>query len=35
MSVTVTERAQKQLKKILEKKGAENKSLRIYVAGVG
>lgn len=35
MNVTVTERAQEQLKKILEKKGAESKSLRIYIAGVG
>ncbi len=35
MNVNVTEKAQEELKKILDKKGSEGKALRIYIAGVG
>jgi Fe-S cluster assembly iron-binding protein IscA len=35
MNINVTEKAQEELKKILDKKGSEGKSVRIYVAGVG
>jgi len=35
MSINVTEKAQKELKKIIDKKAQENKSIRVYIAGVG
>lgn len=35
MNINVTEKAQEELKKILEKKGSQGKSVRIYIAGVG
>lgn len=35
MNINVTEKAQEELKKILDKKGSESKSVRIYIAGVG
>lgn len=35
MNVNVTEKAQEELKKIIEKKGYKGNSVRIYIAGVG
>ncbi len=35
MNINVTEKAQEELKRILEKKGSQGKSVRIYIAGVG
>lgn len=35
MNVNVTEKAQEELKRILDKKGSNDKSVRIYIAGVG
>lgn len=35
MNISVTEKAQEELKRILDKKGSDGKALRIYVAGVG
>ncbi len=35
MNINVTEKAQEELKKILDKKGSNSKSVRIYIAGVG
>ena len=35
MNITVTDKAQEELKKIIEKKNTENKDIRVYIAGVG
>ncbi len=35
MKIDVTQRAHDELKKILEKKNSEGKSLRLYIAGFG
>lgn len=35
MNINVTEKAQEELKRILDKKGSENKAVRVYIAGVG
>ncbi len=35
MNVNITEKAQEELKRILEKKSSNGKDVRIYVAGVG
>lgn len=35
MNINVTEKAQQELKKILDKKSSDGKALRIYIAGVG
>jgi len=35
MNVNVTERAQQELKRIMEKKGSNGKDLRIYITGIG
>ncbi|MGF7060817.1 Fe-S cluster assembly iron-binding protein IscA [Brassicibacter mesophilus] len=35
MNITVTDKAQEELRKIIDKKNSDNKDVRVYIAGVG